>query len=613
MNFPSHATSSVNQVANAYSGNPQALQQRTQNGVTPELIDLLALQKVKAEKDAAARQMAMANNQQMPTVAEGLEQSAMQSARSEIAQKLGLPSLLNQGQNIAQPQGAPQGAPGMPMQAPPQGAQGMPPQGPVVRAAAGGLMRIPSNLPQSYAGGGIIAFTNEGYVEPAQKDEQEELKTDRSWLTKKLQEFGYAAQDIAAMPIRVATAIVNAGIVRPARAVTNSEIPYIPMLGGEASNFEGSLTPYTDRAYKERQKAQAQEIPIASYSNEGREPPSSASIPPVAAPTVGKPPPANVSGATRPAAAPAYTPPPFPVAQPGFAEMNTAVQKGLTAGLAIDPAKSRADAMKEYKDMFGAHQDAAVSAQQKGLADLVAAQEAEKAGRPDKFLGIFNRAGLAALDPTSLTPWKKVSGAVEEERQGFAKKDEANVMVRNTLTTAMHEAIAKNDASLYAAGKEAAVEALRAKGMALSDAVKYVDSQARTLEAAQANWQTNETRRQAMASAAADRAASKQNTDDMKKLALSEKAQQAVSAELEKNMALKMLKMERDGILKSTTQPSPAQLQKITDIDAKIKEETNRVYAPFLQYGVFNPYATQAGASAPFGAPPPGAVKKKGP
>jgi hypothetical protein len=509
--------------------------------VTPELIDLLALQKVKAEKDAAARQMAMANNQQMPTVAEGLEQSAMQSARSEIAQKLGLPSLLNQGQNIAQPQGAPQGAPGMPMQAPPQGAQGMPPQGPVVRAAAGGLMRIPSNLPQSYAGGGIIAFANQGYVEPAQKDEQEELKTDRSWLTKKLQEFGYAAQDIAAMPIRVATAIVNSGIIRPARAVTNSEIPYIPMLGGEATNFEGSLTPYTDRAYKERQKVQAQEIPVASYSNEGREPPPPSSTPPVAASTVAKLPVASVTGATRPAAASTYTPPPFPVAQPGSGDMNAAVQKGLTAGLAIDPAKSRADAMKEYKQMFGAHQDAAVSAQQKGLADLVAAQEAEKAGRPDKFLGIFNRAGLAALDPTSLTPWKKVSGAVEEERQGFAKKDEANVMVRNTLTTAMHEAIAKNDASLYAAGKEAAVEALRAKGMALSDAVKYVDSQARTLEAAQANWQTNETRRQAMASAAADRAARSADASGLKEAQLEETKRRNAEAAYNRNGQVKAL------------------------------------------------------------------------
>ena len=153
MNYPSHANSSVGQVANAYMGNPQALQQRTQpqNGVTPELIDLLALQKLQADKDAAARQMALQSGQTPPTVAQGLEQSAMQSARQEIAQKLGLPGLMNQGQNVPQAPGGqpPQGAPQAPA---PQGPQ------PMQRMAQGGLARIPSNLPRNYAGGGIIAF-----------------------------------------------------------------------------------------------------------------------------------------------------------------------------------------------------------------------------------------------------------------------------------------------------------------------------------------------------------------------------------------------------------------------------------------------------------------------
>ena len=153
MNYPSHANSSVDQVANAYMGNPQALQQRTQpqNGVTPELIDLLALQKLQADKDAAARQMALQNGQTPPTVAQGLEQSAMQSSRQEIAQKLGLPGLMHQGQNVPQAPGGqpPQGAPQAPA---PQGPQ------PMQAMAQGGLARLPSNLPQNYAGGGIIAF-----------------------------------------------------------------------------------------------------------------------------------------------------------------------------------------------------------------------------------------------------------------------------------------------------------------------------------------------------------------------------------------------------------------------------------------------------------------------
>ena len=547
MSFPSHANSSVNQVANAYSGNPQALQQRTQpqNGVTPELIDLLALQKVKAEKDAAARQMAMANNQQMPTVAEGLEQSAMQSARSEIAQKLGLPSLLNQGQNISQPQGAP----GMPPQAPPQGAQGMPPQGPVVRAAAGGLMRIPSNLPQSYAGGGIIAFGDPS-LNP---DEDQKVPEAEKQLS-----MGELLD------------LIKARALNRGRGSDNREASRDAL-----RNVLVGASP-TEEAYRRRKETAgdvaAQQSPAATPA---ATPAEKAPTPPIAA-----------TNAPRPAAASTYTPPPFPVAQPGFAEMNTAVQKGLTAGLAIDPAKSRADAMKEYKDMFGAHQDAAVSAQQKGLADLVAAQEAEKAGRPDKFLGIFNRAGLAALDPTSLTPWKKVSGAVEEERQGFAKKDEANVMVRNTLTTAMHEAIAKNDASLYAAGKEAAVEALRAKGMALSDAVKYVDSQARTLEAAQANWQTNETRRQAMASAAADRAARSADASGLKEAQLEETQRRNAEAAYNRDPIIQA-KVKRMGMLDMMIQGSASDPKKQAEFQAE-QDKIARELAT-IQGQYFNP------------------------
>ena len=574
-NMPSHATSSVNQVASAYSGNPQALQQRTQpqNGVTPELIDLLALQKLQAEKANAARQLAMANNQQMPTVAEGLEQNAMQSARSEIAQKLGLPALMNQGQNVAQaPQGAPQGQPQMP------------PQGPTVNAAQGGLMRIPSNLPQNYAGGGIIAFAgSDDAGQPTDQQvpnsNQQQLQSDRSAVVEGLKKFGYAAEDIAAMPFRAASALFNSLLIRPARAITNTEIPYFPMLGGEP----GSLTPFTDRAYKEANpptNAAPTGVVPSPAADKVAETVATAPVVPAT------PPKAPARPGTTTSAAPAYQPPPFPVARPGSEAMGTAVEKGLTAGMNIDPAKARTDAMTEYKAMFGAHQDAASAAQQKGLADLVAAQEAEKSGRPDKFLGIFNRAGLAALNPASLTPWAKVSGAVEEERQGFAKKDEANVIVRNTLTTAMHEAIAKNDASLYAAGKEAAVEALRAKGMALSDAVKYVDSQARTLEAAQANWQTNRTREQISADARADRAARSADASGLKEAQLEETARRNAEAAYNRDPMVQT-KVKRMGMLDMMIQGSVSDPKKQAEFQAEQDKIARELAAIQGQY--FNP------------------------
>jgi len=119
----------------AYTG--KLPEQQNQAAITPQLLDLLALQKVEADKKAAAQQLALTSGQAQPTVAQGLQQRAMQSARQEIAQKMGLAGL-----SQAQPPAGP-----MPQQ--PQ----QPPQG---------LAGAPTNLPSEYQGGGIIAFAQGG-------------------------------------------------------------------------------------------------------------------------------------------------------------------------------------------------------------------------------------------------------------------------------------------------------------------------------------------------------------------------------------------------------------------------------------------------------------------
>lgn len=134
----------------AYSGKLPA----QQAAITPQLLDLLALQKVEADKKAAAQQLALASGQPQPTVAQGLQQRAMQSARQEISQKMGLAGLAQ--------------SPAGPM---PQQPQQQQPQG---------LMGAPTNLPTEYRGGGIIAFAEGGsggdahgrYKQDAQTDDQ---------------------------------------------------------------------------------------------------------------------------------------------------------------------------------------------------------------------------------------------------------------------------------------------------------------------------------------------------------------------------------------------------------------------------------------------------------
>jgi len=119
----------------AYTG--KLPEQQNQAAITPQLLDLLALQKVEADKKAAAQQLALTSGQAQPTVAQGLQQRAMQSARQEIAQKMGLAGL-----SQAQPPAGPM--PQQPQQAPQ------------------GLAGAPTNLPSEYQGGGIIAFAQGG-------------------------------------------------------------------------------------------------------------------------------------------------------------------------------------------------------------------------------------------------------------------------------------------------------------------------------------------------------------------------------------------------------------------------------------------------------------------
>ena len=59
----------------AYQDNPQGLQQRYQQ--SQQLTDLLALQQLKSEKEAAARNMQMAMQQNPATIAKQREQEVL--------------------------------------------------------------------------------------------------------------------------------------------------------------------------------------------------------------------------------------------------------------------------------------------------------------------------------------------------------------------------------------------------------------------------------------------------------------------------------------------------------------------------------------------------------
>jgi len=142
----------VNDIASLFMGNPGALQNRIQKeqqakpGIPPDLKELLALQQIQEQLQAAQQQQALQNPQNQPTVAQSLQQAAKQAlmARQVQAQQM---QMAKEGQ-MGLPQGLPQ------------------PQ----RQPEMGLDQIQSNLGEYY-GGGIVAFDNGGGVPTAEEIE----------------------------------------------------------------------------------------------------------------------------------------------------------------------------------------------------------------------------------------------------------------------------------------------------------------------------------------------------------------------------------------------------------------------------------------------------------
>ena len=79
--------STVQATAEANRGNPQALQQKY--AMTQQLTDLLAMQKLKSDYEAAQREMTLAAQQQPGTVADQRKNEVMQMAKSQVAQRVG--------------------------------------------------------------------------------------------------------------------------------------------------------------------------------------------------------------------------------------------------------------------------------------------------------------------------------------------------------------------------------------------------------------------------------------------------------------------------------------------------------------------------------------------
>lgn len=145
----------------AYQSNPQALQQQYQQ--SQQLVDLLALQQLKSEKETAARNMQMQMQQNPATIAQQREQEVLGMIKQEQGRKLG---------DVAQRTAGTLGQINKRAQQNVQrtAKQGLP--------SIGGPQRPPANAPQRpamMAGGGIVAF-QEGSKGPISAVSEEEIR-----------------------------------------------------------------------------------------------------------------------------------------------------------------------------------------------------------------------------------------------------------------------------------------------------------------------------------------------------------------------------------------------------------------------------------------------------
>jgi hypothetical protein len=133
----------------AYQSNPQALQQQYQQ--SQQLVDLLALQQLKSEKEAAARNMQMQMQQNPATIAQQREQEVLGMIKQEQGRKLG---------DVAQRTAGTLGQINKRTQQNMQRAakQGLP--------SMGGPQR-----PAMMAGGGIVAFFDGGMADEFTEEE----------------------------------------------------------------------------------------------------------------------------------------------------------------------------------------------------------------------------------------------------------------------------------------------------------------------------------------------------------------------------------------------------------------------------------------------------------
>jgi len=193
------------------------------NGKNPQVPPYLALGELNRRKQM--EQTAKAGQPPQGTVKDRIEKDLtgqaadlMQAGAAKQAQS----NEQLQQSLMGQPQPVPEGTP-----QPPQPEEEMPQ---MQQMAAGGLTSLPTGGMFKFAGGGgVVAFADGDLVEDRAKEElaRAQLKGDREGMMDVVNKMKAAGYDVATLLPRGLAGAIDTAVIRPARAVSGKEIPYL--------------------------------------------------------------------------------------------------------------------------------------------------------------------------------------------------------------------------------------------------------------------------------------------------------------------------------------------------------------------------------------------------
>jgi hypothetical protein len=373
----------------------------------------------------------------------------------------------------AQPGAAPQG-------------QVNPTATPPVMAARGGMMRSPdiargiASIPVSqfkrsnFAGGGIVAFADNEGETVGEAARRRQMESDRESLVSGAKKFGSAALDVLTMPFRAAAGVVDTGIIRPARAITGADIPY---LGGE---YTESMTPFYDKYVRkpeeQRDDARKRQSQMEYQDRtEGRERNPNVQQSATGSGQIARPPAASSASSAAPVA-------PAEPARPSVADrLGTGVPSEQDTKAAIERQRML---MRE----FGVSQDPYADVRKRYEA-IEKRREERRAEEPSDRL----MATLAAFSRAA--PEKGLGyqmGVAGEARTALVKEQEALKDKQDTEMAALYNSMAKEE-DARKRGDMKAVETELANQKAHRIKIIELENQSTQAQAAMINAMANRT------------------------------------------------------------------------------------------------------------------------